>query len=119
MGEFARQNERMGMAGEMMDDALDGALDTDGLEDETDEVVGQVRARGRSIHHPCKRARRCMDTRPPAAAHAHARAAQQQQQCTQRGHQGWQVGTDWPTNVRGPHTPACPPLGGSDDPGVG
>lgn len=40
---FARENERMEMAGEMMDGALEGALDTEELEDETDDVMNQVR----------------------------------------------------------------------------
>lgn len=33
----------MEMTGEMMDDALEDALDGDGVEEETDEVVSQVR----------------------------------------------------------------------------
>ena len=33
----------MEMAGEMMDGALEGALDTEELEDETDDVMNQVR----------------------------------------------------------------------------
>lgn len=32
----------MQMAGEMMDDALDGALDDDGVEEETGDLVDQV-----------------------------------------------------------------------------
>ena len=38
MAAFARENERMDLAGDMMDDALDGNED----EDEADEVVDQV-----------------------------------------------------------------------------
>ena len=39
MAAFARENERMDLAGEMMDDALEGNDD----EEEADEVVDQVR----------------------------------------------------------------------------
>ena len=46
MGAFARESERMGMASEIMDDALEGAMDGEGFEDETDEVVGQVQQGG-------------------------------------------------------------------------
>ena len=38
MAAFARENERMDLAGEMMDDALEGNDD----EDEAEEVVNQV-----------------------------------------------------------------------------
>ena len=46
VGAFARESERMGMASEIMDDALEGAMDGEGFEDETDEVVGQVQQGG-------------------------------------------------------------------------
>lgn len=42
MQEFSMQNERMNMAGEMMEDAIDSALDGDDVEDETEELMGQV-----------------------------------------------------------------------------
>lgn len=42
MQEFAMQNERMNMAGEVMEDAIDSALDGDDVEDETEELMGQV-----------------------------------------------------------------------------
>ncbi|KAI3433510.1 hypothetical protein D9Q98_003321 [Chlorella vulgaris] len=40
--QFSRENAKMEMTGEMMDDALEDALDGDGVEEETDEVVSQV-----------------------------------------------------------------------------
>lgn len=42
MQEFSMQNERMNMASEVMDDAIDSALDGDDVEDETEELMGQV-----------------------------------------------------------------------------
>uniref|UniRef100_A0A7S0UNP9 Uncharacterized protein n=1 Tax=Polytomella parva TaxID=51329 RepID=A0A7S0UNP9_9CHLO len=42
MQQFARENAKMAMTSEMMDDAIDGALDDDEIEGETDELVGQV-----------------------------------------------------------------------------
>ncbi|KXZ41721.1 hypothetical protein GPECTOR_306g836 [Gonium pectorale] len=39
---FSRENAKMEMAGEVMGDALDGALGDEDLEDETGELVGQV-----------------------------------------------------------------------------
>ncbi|PSC73754.1 vacuolar sorting-associated 2-like protein 3 [Micractinium conductrix] len=42
MAQFSRENAKMEMAGEMMDGALEDALDGDGVEDETEEVVAQV-----------------------------------------------------------------------------
>lgn len=44
MADFTRQNEVMEVRQEMMDDALTDAFDTDGLEEEADEVTGQVLA---------------------------------------------------------------------------
>ena len=63
---FARESQRMDMAGEMMDGALEDALG-EGVEEESDEVVAQVgrvagardaeqgrRGRSRrSLHHTC------------------------------------------------------------------
>lgn len=42
MMEFAKENEKMGMAQEMMDDAIDSAMDTEETEGEADEVMNQV-----------------------------------------------------------------------------
>lgn len=42
MAAFAKENQRMEMAQEMIGDAVDGALDTDEVEEETDGLVGQV-----------------------------------------------------------------------------
>lgn len=42
MQEFSMQNERMNMASEVMEDAIDSALDGDDVEDETEELMGQV-----------------------------------------------------------------------------
>ncbi|EFJ40296.1 hypothetical protein VOLCADRAFT_108220 [Volvox carteri f. nagariensis] len=42
MAAFSRENQRLDMVGEVIGDALEGALDTDGLEEETGELVGQV-----------------------------------------------------------------------------
>jgi division protein CdvB (Snf7/Vps24/ESCRT-III family) len=44
MAEFTRQNEVMEVRQEMMDDALTDVFDADGVEDEADEVTGQVLA---------------------------------------------------------------------------
>ena len=44
MQEFARQNERMDVTEEMMDSALADAFDDDGVEEEADELTGQVLA---------------------------------------------------------------------------
>lgn len=42
MQQFQKENAKMDMAGEMMDDALDSAFDTEDMEDETDDVMNQV-----------------------------------------------------------------------------
>lgn len=42
MMDFAKQNEKMEMAQEMMDDAIDSAMDTEETEGEADEVMNQV-----------------------------------------------------------------------------
>ncbi|KFM26210.1 Vacuolar protein sorting-associated protein 2-like protein 1 [Auxenochlorella protothecoides] len=42
MREFERQNEKMEMTSEMMGDAVDGAFEEGGEEEETDELVSQV-----------------------------------------------------------------------------
>lgn len=39
---FIRENEKMDAAQEFMDDAVESALDADGIESETDEVMNQV-----------------------------------------------------------------------------
>mmetsp|Transcript_589 Transcript_589/g.785 ORF Transcript_589/g.785 Transcript_589/m.785 type:complete len:222 (-) Transcript_589:84-749(-) len=44
MADFTRQNEVMEVRQEMMDDALTDAFDADGIEEEADEVTGQVLA---------------------------------------------------------------------------
>jgi charged multivesicular body protein 2A len=44
MNEFTRQNEVMEIRQEMMDDALTDAFDSEGVEEEADEVTGQVLA---------------------------------------------------------------------------
>lgn len=44
MNEFTRQNEVMQVREEMMDDALADAFDSEGMEEEADEVTGQVLA---------------------------------------------------------------------------
>ncbi len=44
MNEFTRQNEVMEIRQEMMDDALTDVFDADGVEEEADEVTGQVLA---------------------------------------------------------------------------
>lgn len=44
MNEFTRQNEVMEIRQEMMDDALTDAFDSEGVEDEADEVTDQVLA---------------------------------------------------------------------------
>mmetsp|Transcript_7172 Transcript_7172/g.14106 ORF Transcript_7172/g.14106 Transcript_7172/m.14106 type:complete len:220 (+) Transcript_7172:197-856(+) len=44
MQEFARQNERMDVTEEMMDSALADAFDDEGVEEEADELTGQVLA---------------------------------------------------------------------------
>lgn len=44
MNEFARENEVLQIREEMMDDALTDAFDADGLEEDADEVTGQVLA---------------------------------------------------------------------------
>ena len=46
MAAFSRENAKMEMAGEMVDGALEDALDGDGVEEETDEMVNQVRCGG-------------------------------------------------------------------------
>eukprot|EP00879_Flechtneria_rotunda_P011096 GHRR01011593.1.p1 GENE.GHRR01011593.1~~GHRR01011593.1.p1 ORF type:complete len:166 (+),score=70.62 GHRR01011593.1:437-934(+) len=40
--EFEKQNERMEMTSDMMGDAIDDAMEGEGEEDETDELIGQV-----------------------------------------------------------------------------
>ena len=42
MQQFQRENAKMEMTGEMMDDALDSAFDTDEMEGETDDVMNEV-----------------------------------------------------------------------------
>ncbi len=42
MREFERQNERMDMTTEVMGDAVDGAFEEEGEQDETDDLVNQV-----------------------------------------------------------------------------
>jgi len=44
MNQFARENEVLQVREEMMDDALTDAFDADGLEEDADEVTGQVLA---------------------------------------------------------------------------
>jgi len=44
MNEFTKQNEIAGIREEMMDDALTDAFDTDGVEEEAEEVTNQVLA---------------------------------------------------------------------------
>jgi len=44
MNQFQRENEVMAVRQEMMDDALTDAFDADGVEEEADEVTGQVLA---------------------------------------------------------------------------
>jgi len=44
MQEFARQAEKMEVSEELMNDALADAFDGDGLEEEADEITGQVLA---------------------------------------------------------------------------
>ena len=44
MNEFQRQNEMANMKEEMMDDALADAFDTDGVEEEADQITSQVLA---------------------------------------------------------------------------
>jgi hypothetical protein len=44
MAEFARQNETAQMKEEMMNDALAAAFDDDELEEEADDVTGQILA---------------------------------------------------------------------------
>eukprot|EP00210_Caulerpa_lentillifera_P005302 g5066.t1 len=39
---FTKENEKMSLAQEFMDDAVESALDTDGIEDEADDVMNQV-----------------------------------------------------------------------------
>lgn len=43
MGAFQRENAKLEMVGEMVGDALDDALDEEGAEEETGELVSQVR----------------------------------------------------------------------------
>eukprot|EP00882_Tetradesmus_deserticola_P001488 GHRQ01001608.1.p1 GENE.GHRQ01001608.1~~GHRQ01001608.1.p1 ORF type:complete len:229 (+),score=95.75 GHRQ01001608.1:587-1273(+) len=40
--EFEKQNERMEMTSDMMGDAIDDAMEGEGEEDETDDLIGQV-----------------------------------------------------------------------------
>ncbi|KAL4431015.1 hypothetical protein ABPG75_006271 [Micractinium tetrahymenae] len=42
MMQFGRENAKMEMTGEMMDSAIEDALDGDGVEEETDDVMAQV-----------------------------------------------------------------------------
>jgi len=42
MREFERQNERMDMTTEVMGEAIDGAFEEEGEQEETDELVNQV-----------------------------------------------------------------------------
>jgi len=42
MMQFQKENAKMDLAGEMMDDALDSAFDNEDEEDEADEVMNQV-----------------------------------------------------------------------------
>lgn len=42
MVEFARQSEMLEMKQEMIDDAVDNVVDSEGIEDESDEVINQV-----------------------------------------------------------------------------
>jgi hypothetical protein len=44
MRDFAKESERLEMTEEMMSDAVDMAVDQDGMMEETDAVVGQVLA---------------------------------------------------------------------------
>ena len=44
MAQFTRENEVMELRQEMMDDALTDAFDSEGVEEEADEVTGQVLA---------------------------------------------------------------------------
>ena len=43
MQQFSRENAKMDMGQEMMDDQLDEVFDSEGAEDETDDVMNQVR----------------------------------------------------------------------------
>ena len=45
MQQFAKENAKMDLGQEMMDDSLDSALDEDGAEEETDDLMNQVGAR--------------------------------------------------------------------------
>jgi hypothetical protein len=42
MQQFAKENAKMEMASEMMDDTISGALDDDEMEEETGDLVSQV-----------------------------------------------------------------------------
>lgn len=42
MQQFQKENAKMEMGAEMMDDAMDEIFDTEGTEGETDELVGQI-----------------------------------------------------------------------------
>ena len=42
MQQFAKENAKMDLGQEMMDDSLDSALDEDGAEEETDDLMNQV-----------------------------------------------------------------------------
>lgn len=44
MQNFAMENSRMEMASEMMDDAIEGALDDEGVEEDTNELIDEVLA---------------------------------------------------------------------------
>ena len=41
--QFSKESAQMDMGQEMMDDALDNAFDTEGTEDETDDIMNQAR----------------------------------------------------------------------------
>ena len=45
MQQFAKENAKMDLGQEMMDDSLDSALDEDGAEEETDDLMNQVGCR--------------------------------------------------------------------------
>ena len=43
MMEFTKENEKQNLVAEMMDDAIENAMDTEETEDETSELMDQVR----------------------------------------------------------------------------
>ena len=64
MAAFSRENAKMEMAGEMVDGALEDALDGDGVEEETDEMVNQVRCGG-LLGRVCLMLKLSAQLRPP------------------------------------------------------